>query len=588
MFFYFAQKLVSTLFTAMRTQKKILLIISSTIWILLSSTPRALGQDYKTVFSGPQKTIESTNQLAGYPTTSRSLGNFAAENANPIDSKAQIISPGLSLISISSDDKRISAGAGYVLTFAPIRIFESNLYISFLFRSTQYSHRSDYSGLYLARRKSTNDGILLGSSWSTQTTSLRDLRTESSFDLQNFGGSGVFSIADNITHLALLKITKIATNTCTVISWLDPDPEAGEDNQNSPTTYTGSMSGNGGFDQICLYTGTNNPMDFAAIRQGASWNAVLPPNTDPHRFPKHNFSTWPKFVASNLIRNPVLGYSFMTSYRGKIVASDSVGIIHVASSPNKIVTSWDTRQTMHIASISKAITATAVMKLWQERPEQFTFDDPFWPFLKELFPSASPPSRKITIRQLLTHRSGLAEDAVGIQAVARILASFKNRLPGTSIHYNNLNFYLLRLWLERVSGEAYTVYVQNHVLKPAKIIDMDTKSTATDWDATAWAGAIGWHASVSDLTSFLSNLSGGNIIKPILVEKMFHESLGWNPVQSNGQIIGYHKSGSWLTNAGEGESSEIVHFLDGVDVALLISSHTRPQLPILIKAWQLQ
>ena len=36
---------------------------------------------------------------------------------------------------------------------------------------------------------------------------------------------------------------------------------------------------------------------------------------------------------------------------------------------------WDQRQVLHVASVSKAITATAVMKLLEER--RFSLDEPF-------------------------------------------------------------------------------------------------------------------------------------------------------------------------------------------------------------------
>jgi len=382
----------------------------------------------------------------------------------------------------------------------------------------------------------------------------------------------------------VLKITYQPGMSNAFTAWLDPDPNAGEANQNSPTTFTGTLIGDGSFDRLFLHGGTNNPMDFGKIRLGTTWDVVLPPNHSPHCFPQHDFQTWPEFFAAHLQTNSIHGYTFLALDHGKIVARGSGGYYRLPPGNGDTIP-WDTRRALHVASVSKSITATAVMKLWEEH--HFSLDASFWPYLKDLFPNATDASKQITIRQLLTHRSGLTQDAVDIMSTARLLASLSNGPPGVRSHYNNLNYYILRLLIEKVSGEPYVQYVQNHVLKPAGA-NMDTKSKEpASWDATAFAGAIGWHASTSDLTAFLYGLSQGKILAPVTVEKMFHETLGWNPITLDGQIIGYHKNGRWQTDDESGEAAEIAHFVDGVDVALLLNSPIHSQARLLKDAWQL-
>jgi CubicO group peptidase (beta-lactamase class C family) len=347
------------------------------------------------------------------------------------------------------------------------------------------------------------------------------------------------------------------------------------------------LTGDGSFNRLFLHGGTNNPMDFGEIRMGTTWNVVLPPNHSLNCFPQHDFQAWPGFFASHLPTNSINGYTFLARYHGKTVANGSSGYFQSPSETNSAAIPWDTQRTMHIASVSKAITATAVMKLYEEKHGQFSLDALVWPYLKDLFPNASTSSKQITIRQLLTHRSGLTQDAADILSTARVLTSSNNK-PGVRSYYNNLNFYILRLFIEKVSGEAYLQYVQNHVLKPAGALNMDTKShEKAGLDASAFAGAIGWYASTSDLTAFLYGLSQGKIITQQSTEIMFHESFGWDPMMLDGQIIGYHKNGLWLSDDGNGETSEVAHFVDGVDVALLINSPTTSQTRLLSKAWQL-
>ena len=66
----------------------------------------------------------------------------------------------------------------------------------------------------------------------------------------------------------------------------------------------------------------------------------------------------------------------------------------------------------------------------------------------------------------------------------RRLASLDNDLPGVRSYYNNLNYYLLRLLIEKVSGDPYAQYIKKQVLEPAGVTGMDTKSSEpAGWDA---------------------------------------------------------------------------------------------------------
>ena len=459
------------------------------------------------------------------------------------------------------------------------------LYVSYLFRSLAHNHNRAFSGIYFARQNSGKDGMLIGVFGQNQTTGLRDAATLAGVDLRNFGGTGEYNVADHATHLMMLKFTYQPGVSNAITAWLDPDPKAGEANQNSPATFWGSLIGDGGFDRLFLHGGSNSPMDFGEIRFGTTWDAVLPPNHSPQCFPEHDFAAWTDFFAAHLRTNATQGYTFIALDHGKITASASGGYCR-AQSGRGVATPWNTQQMLHVASVSKTITATAIMKLWEER--RCSLDEPFWPYLSDIFPQASANSKAISIRQLLVHRSGLTQNAVDIKSTARLLASLSNELPGFRSYYNNLNYYILRLLIEKISGEPYTQYVQNHVLRPAGISSMDTKSKAPDgWDATAFAGAIGWHATVADLAAVLNGLNQGKILAPISVEKMYHEALGWNPITLDGQIIGYHKNGRWQADDGDGEAAEIAHFVDGVDVSLLINLPVRSQARLLATAWQL-
>lgn len=93
--------------------------------------------------------------------------------------------------------------------------------------------------------------------------------------------------------------------------------------------------------------------------------------------------------------------------------------------------------------------------------------------VKTRFPGAPP----ITIRQILTHHSGLPRDILrGMwtshpQPYATVLDDLKNAYvsspPNSIFSYSNLGMTVLGQVIERVSDEPYADYVAHHILKPA-------------------------------------------------------------------------------------------------------------------------
>jgi CubicO group peptidase (beta-lactamase class C family) len=129
-----------------------------------------------------------------------------------------------------------------------------------------------------------------------------------------------------------------------------------------------------------------------------------------------------------------------------------------------------------IASISKTITTTAILQLAQSGKLNIT--DPVVKYLTEF------PYPTITIRHLLSHTSGLPPynayfDSVRTQQPDKIFtnADFMNGLvtnkkplvyqPGDKGNYDNINFILLALIVEKVSGLSYSGYIKKYILEPA-------------------------------------------------------------------------------------------------------------------------
>jgi CubicO group peptidase (beta-lactamase class C family) len=133
----------------------------------------------------------------------------------------------------------------------------------------------------------------------------------------------------------------------------------------------------------------------------------------------------------------------------------------------------------NLASISKVITATAVLQL-RDRGK-FQLDKPVAQYLPGF------PFKDITIRHLLTHSSGLPdlelfEDLVKHfpdtiitnRVVLPELIKWKRGLyfkPGDEFRYCNTEYNVLALLVEKASGMAFTAYLKKHIFGPTGMGD---------------------------------------------------------------------------------------------------------------------
>jgi CubicO group peptidase (beta-lactamase class C family) len=102
-----------------------------------------------------------------------------------------------------------------------------------------------------------------------------------------------------------------------------------------------------------------------------------------------------------------------------------------------------------IGSITKPFTAIAILQLHERG--LLSIDDTVAKYLPR-----SPNARKITIRHLLTHTSGLSD--------------FRSRLaqyePGEKTKYSNAGYLLLGKLIEKVSRTSYDRYLQDNIFAP--------------------------------------------------------------------------------------------------------------------------
>lgn len=128
-----------------------------------------------------------------------------------------------------------------------------------------------------------------------------------------------------------------------------------------------------------------------------------------------------------------------------------------------------------IGSNSKAFTALAVLKL--EKEGKLKLDDPVQRYLPWLqFTYKGEPS-EVTIEQLLHHTSGIPFETIGripagygkdsLEKTVRILQNDPLiREPGTNFEYATINYDVLGLVIENVTGQTYANYMQENLFRP--------------------------------------------------------------------------------------------------------------------------
>jgi CubicO group peptidase (beta-lactamase class C family) len=132
-----------------------------------------------------------------------------------------------------------------------------------------------------------------------------------------------------------------------------------------------------------------------------------------------------------------------------------------------------------IASMSKPITATAVLMLMEEG--KLSLDDPIAKYVPELaeLKTADGKTRRITLRHLLTHTSGMGEatdeEAKAARALSDLVPAFASKPlafePGSKWKYCQSGILTLGRIVEIVSGEPFEVFLRTRIFDPLGMKD---------------------------------------------------------------------------------------------------------------------
>jgi len=245
----------------------------------------------------------------------------------------------------------------------------------------------------------------------------------------------------------------------------------------------------------------------------------------------------------------------------------------------KIKNTLDTR--FDTASITKLFTAVAILQLIDQK--HLAFDTGVVDFL-DLQDTAI--SRDVTIFHLLTHSSGIGDDAdeeagesyealwktkpnYAVTETADFLPQFvhkpPNFPPGQGCRYCNCGYILLGLVVERISAMKYRDYVRQNIFSKAGMLHSDffrmdraheNVAEGSDPLMDETGHLVGWkkniysfppigspdggaHVTVRNLDRFLRAAKAGELLSPMLTEAFFTPQVHHRALEGGVEKYGY-------------------------------------------------
>jgi uncharacterized protein YbbC (DUF1343 family)/CubicO group peptidase (beta-lactamase class C family) len=259
-----------------------------------------------------------------------------------------------------------------------------------------------------------------------------------------------------------------------------------------------------------------------------------------------HFTSADTVIEQSIHDGNIPGAVLLVGHNGHVVYRKAYG--NRALEPRREPMTLDT--IFDLASLTKVVATTpAVMQLVEQG--KVRLNDPVAKYLPEF---AQNGKEDITVRQLLTHYSGLEPDLdlktpwEGKETAYQMaFAETPQDPPGSKFSYSDVNFIVLGALVERVSGETLDKYCERHIFVPLRMMHTRFLPPAT-WrakiaptqydenehmlravvhDPTARrmggvAGQAGLFSTADDLAKFAQALlnGGGGILSPLSVKKM--------------------------------------------------------------------
>lgn len=289
---------------------------------------------------------------------------------------------------------------------------------------------------------------------------------------------------------------------------------------------------------------------------------------------EHRFATVDYILKSAIAKDEIPGAVLLVGHNGQVVYRHAYGYrsLEPRRAPMTVDTIFD------VASLTKVVaTAPSIMRMLSLG--QFRLNDPVARYLPEF---AQNGKQDVTIRQLLTHFSGLEPDlnlSIPWQgedtAFQMVMAEPLHAPPGAEYIYSDINFEVLGFLVKKVSGMPLDKYAEANIFLPLKM-EHTSFNPPREWlpkiaptqydehnvmlhgvvhDPTARrmggvAGHAGLFSTADDLARYAQALlDGDKILNPEIIEKMTTPQQPANSTVLEG--LGWEIDSPFSTNRGE-------------------------------------
>ena len=311
-----------------------------------------------------------------------------------------------------------------------------------------------------------------------------------------------------------------------------------------------------------------------------------------------------RYVAEQMRQLHLPGVSLAVIRNGRVIKAQTYGLANVELG---VPVSADT--VFELGSVTKQFTAAAIMLLVEDG--KIGLDDP----LSKYFGDVPTAWSQITVRQLLTHTSGI-KNYLGVPKLERetfepgvthddIAKLFFSRLdlefePGQTWSYSNSGFLLLGNIIEKVSAQSYWDLIATRIFNPLGMSHTRSsqpsaviphRASGYDWTKGHFENREALHenayaagsivSTIGDMAKWDAALSSGKVLKKSSFDLMwtaargrnnetlpFNYGFGWFVDRYHGHRVIQHTGGT------PGFSSAFYRFVDFGLTIVILTNHS--------------
>lgn len=271
-----------------------------------------------------------------------------------------------------------------------------------------------------------------------------------------------------------------------------------------------------------------------------------------------------KFFDTLAAKNKAMG-SLTVAKDGNVLYSRAVGYSQINDKDKKAST---TATRYRVGSIAKMFTAVMIFQLTEEG--KLKLSDPLAKFYPQI-----PNAEKITIAQILSHRSGihsftgdpdfrtwLMNPKTKEEMLAVIAKSKPDFEPGEKMQYSNAGYVLLGYIVEKVGGKSYQTALKERITSKIGLKDtyLGGKTDVSNNETFSYSYAGNWKQEIetdlsipggagailstpTDLTKFIQALFDLKLISKESLNQMQTEKMGMFPFPLDGKTVYGHTGG---------------------------------------------